>query len=198
MTWVEELLVHSRDAPYRARCIGWVGLVSSPRRDLPHPMSPRPNLRVERSPTRSGRSSDQRQAQRQRQLQRQDQAKPRRPRGTKITPHPEHEKTRTGGRNGDVRLQGHEERVPGTRRPPSGRRRTESPSAVPGSRTREPENPLQAPPGRIASRHRRAASRSGGATSAERDGRPVERRTRCSATFWSVAVAVTGNRVRTP
>jgi hypothetical protein len=37
-----------------------------------------------------------------------------------------------------------------------------------------------------APRHRRAASRSGGAMSAERDGRPVRRRTRCSATPRSV------------
>jgi hypothetical protein len=39
-----------------------------------------------------------------------------------------------------------------------------------------------------ASRHRRAASRSPGATSAERDGRPVNRRIHCSATPWSVTV----------
>jgi hypothetical protein len=39
-----------------------------------------------------------------------------------------------------------------------------------------------------APRHRRAASRSGGATSAERDGRPVKRRTNSSATPWSVSV----------
>jgi hypothetical protein len=34
--------------------------------------------------------------------------------------------------------------------------------------------------------HRRAASRNGGATSAERDGRPVDRESQCTATVWSV------------
>jgi hypothetical protein len=78
--------------------------------------------------------------------------------------------------------------VPGIRRSPSGRRPAESLSAVPGSRTRETEKPLETPGGgrsrprtTNALRHRRAASRSGGAASAERDGRPVHQRTITSA-----------------
>jgi hypothetical protein len=47
-----------------------------------------------------------------------------------------------------------------------------------------------------ATRHRRAASRSGGATSAELDGRPAKPRTQSSAMAWSVSdtVSVTGDR----
>jgi hypothetical protein len=46
--------------------------------------------------------------------------------------------------------------------------------------------------------HRRAASRSGGATSAERDGRPLERRTQCPVGFWSVTVAEGRGRLLWP
>jgi hypothetical protein len=62
------------------------------------------------------------------------------PRSTRITGPTEHETSRIGRRNGDAWRRGHEERVPGIRRSPSGRRQTESPSAVPGSRTRVSEN----------------------------------------------------------
>jgi hypothetical protein len=51
---------------------------------------------------------------------------------------------------------------------------------------------------RSATRHRRAASRSGGATSAERDGRPLERRTQCPVGFWSVTVAEGRGRLLWP
>ena len=50
-------------------------------------------------------------------------------------------------RTGEAKRRGHEGRVPGIRRSPSGRWRVESPSAVPGSRTRDTENPCRAPPG---------------------------------------------------
>jgi hypothetical protein len=86
-------------------------------------------------------------------------------------------------RTGVGRRRGNEGRVPGIRRSLSGRRQADSLSAVPGSRTRDSEYPLETPEGgrdhpsrTNASCHRRAASRSGGATSAERDGRPVQQR----------------------
>jgi hypothetical protein len=81
------------------------------------------------------------------------------PRGARITYLAEHVTSRTGGRNGDVRLQGHEGRVPGIRRSRIGRTRCDPLSAVPGSRTRYPENPLEARPGE--SPHATAGRRAG-------------------------------------
>jgi hypothetical protein len=99
-------------------------------------------------------------------------------RGPRITCPTEHVNSRTG----HVSRQGAEGRVPGIRRSPSGGRSTNSLSAVPGSRTRDTENPREAlgggrsrPRTTNAPNHRREASRNG-ATSAEREGRPVLRR----------------------
>jgi hypothetical protein len=63
--------------------------------------------------------------------------------------------------------------VPGIRRSPFGRRLTESPSAVPGSRTRETENPLEGPTGEVL--HATAGWRAG----AEARGAPIGTEGRC-------------------